>query len=708
MKWHSGKTIWFTGLSGSGKSTLSSMLKTILESREVPVVLLDGDLLREGLNRDLGFSGLDRAENIRRSAEVAKILSDAGHTVVAAFITPYESLRAAVRGVFEPTRFVEVFLDCPLSVCETRDPKGLYCRARAGEISEFTGISAPFERPSEPELVIPTGGQRIEESLAMLLGFLETRFPDLRCDAPANACGHVRIRGRKMAVIGLDCVPPELVFGAAGRNVRNIRSLMRHGCWGPLRSVDPPITIPAWTTLTTGKDPGELGLYGFRNRRDYGYGEMFTANSRHVTERRVWEYLEDAGKATALLGVPQTYPPDPHRGLTVAGFLTPGANAAFTYPEELADRIHTIADGEYLMDVEDFRTEDKDRLLSDLYTMVDRRFRVAADLLTRDQPDFLMMVEIGTDRLHHAFWKYHSPDHPEYEPGNPYETAIVDFYRFIDSWIGSLLAAMSDETTVMVVSDHGVKTLRGSVRVNQWLIREGLLTLNREPDEPRRLTHDMIDWSQTTAWSDGGYYARIFINLKGREPQGTVEPDRYEAFRDDLALKLKEIRSESGEPMNTHTLRPEEIYRRRENVPPDLIVYFDDLHRRAAGGVGYDSILCSADDMGPDYANHDHEGIFIASRISDFRSGAVKDRKIENASLMDVTPTILHEFGLSTPSDMSGAIINLDGPDFTKVAGSRASKGNPPKETEETAAEDDFTSEEEEIIRRRLSDLGYM
>jgi adenylylsulfate kinase len=182
MRCHTGMTIWFSGLSGSGKSTLSSLLKTVLESRAVPVILLDGDLLRSGLSSDLGFSREDRAENIRRAAEVAKILSDAGHTVIAAFITPLESLRKAVRGLFEPTRYVEIFLDCPLETCESRDPKGLYCRARAGDILDFTGIGSPFEQPSAPELVVPTGHQTVEESLGLVIGFLERRFPDLLCE----------------------------------------------------------------------------------------------------------------------------------------------------------------------------------------------------------------------------------------------------------------------------------------------------------------------------------------------------------------------------------------------------------------------------------------------------------------------------------------------------------------------------------------------
>jgi adenylylsulfate kinase len=314
MKWHRGKTIWFSGLSGSGKSTLSSLLKTIFESRGVPVVLLDGDLLRGGLSCDLGFSQVDRAENIRRAGEVARILSDAGHTVIAAFITPMESLRAAVRGLFEPDRYVEIFLNCPLEVCESRDPKGLYCRARAGDIPDFTGISSPFELPSAPELVVPTGHQTVEESLGLLVGFLETRFPDLRCDSSPGPRRIGADHGEKVMVIGLDSVPPSLVFDRAEPDLMNLRALMDHGVWGPLRSTDPPITVPAWTTMTTGKDPGELGLYGFRNRLDHGYGPMVTAHASHV---RLRQEVDPPGPPSNLS--PRAPQRDHRRGFPHAG-----------------------------------------------------------------------------------------------------------------------------------------------------------------------------------------------------------------------------------------------------------------------------------------------------------------------------------------------------------------------------------------------------
>ena len=262
----SGKTIWFTGLSASGKSALTGMLKIVLESRGIPVVVLDGDILRKGLNSDLGFSTKDRVENIRRAGEVAKILCGAGHTVLSAFITPLEEIRKSLREIFEPGQFVEIYLDCSLEICERRDPKGLYRRARMGEIPEFTGISSPFEPPAAADLVVPTGEQTPEESLKIVLSFLGSHFTDLSVE-PAKNKSLAKKGKQKVAVIGLDGVPPSLVFGEISRNLPNMRALTEHGIWGPLRSTDPPITVPAWATITTGKDPGELGIYGFRNRK---------------------------------------------------------------------------------------------------------------------------------------------------------------------------------------------------------------------------------------------------------------------------------------------------------------------------------------------------------------------------------------------------------------------------------------------------------
>lgn len=154
---HKGAIIWFTGLSGSGKSTLSHAVEDILHKQGCSTIVLDGDNIRHGLNGDLGFSDADRVENIRRIGEVAKLFVEAGVIVLTAFISPFRADRDRVRGIVPQGDFIEVFCDAPLDVCEQRDPKGLYKKARAGEIKEFTGISSPYEAPENAELTIDTG-----------------------------------------------------------------------------------------------------------------------------------------------------------------------------------------------------------------------------------------------------------------------------------------------------------------------------------------------------------------------------------------------------------------------------------------------------------------------------------------------------------------------------------------------------------------------
>jgi len=170
---HRGVTIWLTGLSGSGKTTLARLLESALFERGCTVYVLDGDNVRHGLNRDLGFSPADRTENIRRIGEVAKLMTDAGMITITAFISPYREDRDMVRGLVARGDFVEVHVDCALEVCEERDPKGLYRKARAGQIPEFTGISAPYEAPVAAELVLHTDTLTRDACVERLLGYLE-------------------------------------------------------------------------------------------------------------------------------------------------------------------------------------------------------------------------------------------------------------------------------------------------------------------------------------------------------------------------------------------------------------------------------------------------------------------------------------------------------------------------------------------------------
>ncbi|MFZ3053829.1 MAG: adenylyl-sulfate kinase [Sulfuricurvum sp.] len=167
--------LWFTGLSGSGKSTIANALETRLNEIGKHTYLLDGDNVRHGLNKDLGFSDEDRVENIRRIGEVSRLFVDAGLIVISAFISPFRSDREIVRELVDEAEFIEVFIDTPIDVCEQRDPKGLYQKARKGEIAFFTGISSPYEAPQEPEIHLQTEEQGIQGCISMIIDYLEQK-----------------------------------------------------------------------------------------------------------------------------------------------------------------------------------------------------------------------------------------------------------------------------------------------------------------------------------------------------------------------------------------------------------------------------------------------------------------------------------------------------------------------------------------------------
>ncbi len=419
-------------------------------------------------------------------------------------------------------------------------------------------------------------------------------------------------RTKRFFAIGLDCAAPELVFERWAADLPNLRQLAENGIWGELESSFPCITVPAWSCMLSGRDPGELGIYGFRNRADHTYDGNFIATGNYVRVKRVWDYLSEVGKESVIVGVPQTFPIRPLKGRMISGFLTPGIHSQFTYPAELKAQVLSIAP-DYAVDVSDFRTDKKDELLERILTMTEDRFRVVDQLLREAEWDFFMVMEIGVDRIHHGFWSYQDPEHRRYQPGNRFENAIHDYYVEIDRWIGRWLRAIPDHTAVLVVSDHGAKRMDGGICLNEWLWREGYLAFEEEPapDEIVRLDDLDIDWSKTTAWGAGGYYGRVFINVRGREPEGIVEPEDYENVRRELADRIRSIPDHEDRPIGTRVHTAEEMYRSVNGVPPDLMVYFGDLLWRSVGTLGYDGIHTFENDTGPDDCNHAPNGLFI-------------------------------------------------------------------------------------------------
>lgn len=451
----------------------------------------------------------------------------------------------------------------------------------------------------------------------------------------------------KILVIGLDCAAPEIVL-ENGR-WKNLRALMERGCYGRLESVIPPITVPAWMCMSTSQDPGALGVYGFRNRTDYSYSGLGVVNSRSITAPAIWDHIGDLGGQVVVIGVPPGYPPRPVNGVSIGCFLTPDTvHNDYTYPAGLKSEIERLV-GEYPPDVKGFRTDNKDWLLREIYKMSEKHFAAVRYLMTSVEWDYFQFVEIGLDRMHHGFWKYHDPTHRQFVPDSPYRSAILDYYAYLDEEIGKILELLDDDTVVLVVSDHGAQRLDGGFCVNEWLCREGLLVLKERPAQPTPFSPKLVDWSRTKVWSEGGYYARIFLNVEGREPEGRIPAAQYEDFRSEMKARLESLPDDQGRPMGTLVFRPEEIYAATRRVPPDLIAHFGGLYWRSVGGVGYDSLHVQENDTGPDDCNHAQFGVFILSSPNLPVHGEVR-----NLHLLDIAPTLLELAGYPVPPSMTG------------------------------------------------------
>jgi predicted AlkP superfamily phosphohydrolase/phosphomutase len=487
----------------------------------------------------------------------------------------------------------------------------------------------------------------------------------------------------KLLVIGLDCAAPELLLG--DERLANVRRLMAAGCYGKLESVIPPITIPAWRCMVTSQDPGSLGVYGFRNRADRSYGRLEIVSSKSFKALTIWDYLAMEGKRAVIIGVPPSFPPPRVNGISVGCFLTPDpATDVYTHPPEVADQIRALV-GEYMVDVKGFRTGDKDWLRDQIFEMSRRQFTVVRHYLEHAAWDYFHFVNIALDRVHHGFWKYHDPRHVDYEPGTKYEHVIRDFYLHLDEEIGRLLELVDDDTLVLLVSDHGAQALAGGFCVNEWLVREGLLVLDEYPGTVTPFGKLAVNWEKTRVWSEGGYYARVFFNVKGREPAGVIEPAEYEAFRDAMKTKLEATTDPDGKPLGTLVFKPEEIYREVRNVAPDLIVHFGALDWRSVGGVGYGGqIHVRENDTGPDDCNHAQFGAFVLAAPNVPALG-----ELTGARLLDIAPTLLEAAGHDIPESFQGR----------SLFGGSLTRPNAPG----------FGSAEaEEAIRRRLAGLGYI
>jgi predicted AlkP superfamily phosphohydrolase/phosphomutase len=435
--------------------------------------------------------------------------------------------------------------------------------------------------------------------------------------------------------------------------------------------------------MATSQDPGSLGVYGFRNRTDHSYNGLGIVNSRSIQDLAIWDQVAREGKRGNIIGVPPSFPPRKVNGICVGCFLTPDTDKdSYTHPAAVKDEISSLT-GHYPVDVKGFRTEKKDWLKDEIYAMSRKHFEVVRHYLRSSEWDYFQFVEIGLDRLQHGFWKFHDPEHVLHEPGNPYQDVIRDYYVYLDDELGRILEMLDDDTAILVLSDHGAQRLDGGFCINEWLVREGLLVLNQYPKEITPFGKLDVNWDRTRVWSEGGYYARVFFNVKGREPNGVIDKADHEKFRDEIKERLEATVDDKGRRMGTLVFRPEEIYKTVRNVAPDLIVHFGGLYWRSIGGVGYPGIHIQENDTGPDDCNHSQYGSFILAASNNPLQG-----EVNGAHILDLAPTLLELGGYDVPGSMQGkSLVSVE---------------------TLSAAPGGLSEDEEQIIRERLSGLGYI
>ncbi len=452
-----------------------------------------------------------------------------------------------------------------------------------------------------------------------------------------------------VVVLGLDSMPPGLLFERFLGSMPHLRSLMERGTWGSLRTCHPPITIPAWAVMFSGVDPGTLGLYGIHHRKLGAYGGGYVPTPSHLRHPPLWSTLSREGARVAVVGMPPGYPAPPVNGLSTGDFLTPDGAADSVYPPNLRAELEKGLGEPLLFDVT-FRREDRKSTLRDIWHLTQQRWALARLVWKREKWDFFAVHDIGPDRFHHAFWKYFNPEHPGYEKGNPFEAEATRYYAMLDAEVGKMLALLPPDARILVASDHGTKSMEGCFAINEWLRREGFLSLSGSPPAGTPLEKAGVRWDRTRLWGTGGYYSRIFFNLRGREVSGILDPAQRAEVSEELRQKLSTVRTPAGKSLGAEIFPPQKLYREVQGDYPDLTAYFGNLAWRAAGTLGHSELFLTENDTGPDDAVHDWEGIYLLS-------GTGKSGKGPEQSILDVAPTLLSLMGRAPTPGMQGKVI---------------------------------------------------
>jgi len=550
-------------------------------------------------------------------------------------------------------------------------------------------------------------------------------------------------------VIGLDGATWDRLdpWIADGR-LPNLGRLLDSGVRGRLRTVIPPVTAPAWSSFMTGLNPGRHGVFEFIVRMRPDFREV-PVNATLRDGVPVWTLLSEENRKVIVVNVPVTYPPEKVNGIQVSGFLTPRGRRDFTHPPEILDELEEALGPYELYHREVYQPGAAGPVLDELYRVFDYRLGVARFLATKKEWDFLMVHFWGVDRAQHELWHLGDPAHPAYdeEEGRRFGKRLLDYYTRVDDGIGRLWEeARRKNAAFILMSDHGFGPITRFFMPNVWLLEQGLLVLKRDPitglkrlafragltpaaayrmlmrlglarmrlsggfssrkglvDRVQKvfLSLSDVDWSRSRVFSKGNY-GQMYVNLKGREPFGTVEPgSEYESVRDEVIKRLKETPDpETGGPLFGEVYRREDIYDGPYvDLAPDIVYLPADMSAKALGTMDFSSHRFIENTYG-NSGDHRMEGILLAAGDS-LRKGS----RVEGATIVDLAPTILHLMDCEVPRAMDGRVLtSLFEPD--------ALTRRPIRFSDRTLVRGPggrtFSEEDNEEIRRHLRGVGYV
>jgi predicted AlkP superfamily phosphohydrolase/phosphomutase len=555
----------------------------------------------------------------------------------------------------------------------------------------------------------------------------------------------------RVMVIGLDGVPYELIQSwAQAGHLPNIAKLMARGVSGPLASTMPPTSGPAWTSLATGKNPGKTGIYDFLYRRDGSY--VFPpVNTTMRSGRTLWSVLGDHDRKVGVVNLPISYPVEQVNGSLVSGWMTPYYAKDFTWPPELASELDRAVGDYRIYPAETFAESRRDAFFGACDELLEMLTKANMHVMGRDDHDFFMPVYFDTDRVLHQLWHYLDPEHP-WNAKAPVDDAtqarrtgeVIRYFTKLDADIGQLIEQFGEDARVAIISDHGMGRASRFVVLNNLLLKLGYIALSDDVATKMKafafrrgftlrnvhrlvdrlglakhaeyknvysfdgllkkffLSFSNVDWCRTRAYSYGRHYGSVFINLRGREPQGAVAPEDYERVRDELIEAVSSyVDPELGRGIVGECIRREDVYSgERFEEAPDVVLLPKDPSDIFYGLSDFGSSRIW-DETYRYSGMHRPDGLFVAAG-----PGVREGERFDKGGLTDIAPTVLYWMGLPVPADMDGRPLeDIMTPEH--VAAHNVSIGGDAS-LDADLDRREYDAEEEEEIMDRLRDLGYM